>query len=176
MYVYTRSSVVTNQIVLFVYNKTISPSRGFEPGTSGLEIQIYRCFISSPKVRVFEQKSSDVKVFKQTHVCMFNQLSGIASSSSFAALSYFFLNGPNPASFCLFSFFSHDKCSTNTTNEKAQMVCLGFEPGAVGWQAYTNPLSYGGTPHKLFFKMGHRSLFLFIFSLLQTNFTLFTTN
>ena len=26
------------------------------------------------------------------------------------------------------------------------MVCLGFEPGAAGWKAQTNPLSYGGTP------------------------------
>ena len=30
-----------------------------------------------------------------------------------------FLNGPNPASFCLFSFFSHDKYSTNTINGKS---------------------------------------------------------
>ena len=30
-----------------------------------------------------------------------------------------FLNGPNPASFCLFSFFSHDKYSTYLTiNDK----------------------------------------------------------
>ena len=25
------------------------------------------------------------------------------------------------------------------------MVCLGLKPGAAGWQAQTNPLSYGGT-------------------------------
>ena len=25
------------------------------------------------------------------------------------------------------------------------MVCLGFEPGAAGWKAQTNPLSYGST-------------------------------
>ena len=24
------------------------------------------------------------------------------------------------------------------------MVCLGLEPGAAGWKAQTNPLSYGG--------------------------------
>ena len=24
------------------------------------------------------------------------------------------------------------------------MVCLGFEPGAAGWKARTNPLSYSG--------------------------------
>ena len=27
------------------------------------------------------------------------------------------------------------------------MVCLGFEPGAAGWKARTNPLSYSGTPY-----------------------------
>ena len=26
------------------------------------------------------------------------------------------------------------------------MVCLGFKPGAAGWKAYTNPLSYDSTP------------------------------
>ena len=26
------------------------------------------------------------------------------------------------------------------------MVCLGHEPGAAGWEAHMNPLSYGGTP------------------------------
>ena len=26
------------------------------------------------------------------------------------------------------------------------MVCLGFKPGAAGWKAQTDPLSYGGTP------------------------------
>ena len=42
--------------------------------------------------------------------------------------SYFFLfkNGPNPASFCLFSFFSHDKFSTNLTiNDKSVDGVLG---------------------------------------------------
>ena len=28
------------------------------------------------------------------------------------------------------------------------MVCLGIEPGAAGWKARTNPLSYGGTPQR----------------------------
>ena len=28
------------------------------------------------------------------------------------------------------------------------MVCLGLEPGAAGWLAQTNPLSYGSTPTK----------------------------
>ena len=31
------------------------------------------------------------------------------------------------------------------------MVCLGFEPGAGGWKARTNPLSYGGTPNIFIF-------------------------
>ena len=30
------------------------------------------------------------------------------------------------------------------------MVCLGLEPGAAGWKAQTNPLSYGGTPMAAF--------------------------
>ena len=33
--------------------------------------------------------------------------------------------GPNPASFCLFSFFSNDKYITNTINEKSVDVLLG---------------------------------------------------
>ena len=36
-----------------------------------------------------------------------------------------FLNGPNPASFCLFSYFSYDKYSTNTINEKSVDGVLG---------------------------------------------------
>ena len=60
-------------------------------------------------------------------------------------------NGPNPASFCLFLFFSqyNDNYSTNLTinDIKAQMVCLGFEPRVAGWKAQMDPLSYGGTPH-----------------------------
>ena len=31
------------------------------------------------------------------------------------------------------------------------MVCLGIEPGAAGWKARTNPLSYGGTPGQQLF-------------------------
>ena len=35
------------------------------------------------------------------------------------------------------------------------MVCLGFEPGAAGWQAQTDPLSYGGTPRiDSYFRIG----------------------
>ena len=30
--------------------------------------------------------------------------------------------------------------------EKAQMLCLGFEPGTEGWQALTDQFSYGGKP------------------------------
>ena len=61
-----------------------------------------------------------------------------------------FLNGPNRDSFLfIFVLFSHckDKYNTNLIiNDKAWMVCLGVEPGAAGWKAQTNPLSYGGTP------------------------------
>ena len=36
--------------------------------------------------------------------------------------------------FVYFSFFSHDKYSTNMTiNDKAEMVCLRLEPGAAEW-------------------------------------------
>ena len=31
---------------------------------------------------------------------------------------------------------------------KESMVCLGLEPGAAGWKAQTNPLSYGGSPNQ----------------------------
>ena len=31
------------------------------------------------------------------------------------------------------------------------MVCLGLEPGAAGWKAQTNPLSYSGTPWATFY-------------------------
>ena len=41
---------------------------------------------------------------------------------------FLFLNGPNPASFCLFSFFSRDKYSTNlTTNYKSVDGVLGIK-------------------------------------------------
>ena len=32
---------------------------------------------------------------------------------------------------------------------KAQMVCLGLEPGVAGWKTQTNPLSYGGLLAKI---------------------------
>ena len=39
-----------------------------------------------------------------------------------------FLNGPKLASFCLFSFFSHDKYSTNlTTNDKSRDGVVGIQ-------------------------------------------------
>ena len=39
---------------------------------------------------------------------------------SMEVLKYFFFkNGPNPASFCLFAFFSQGKYSTNTTFDKS---------------------------------------------------------
>ena len=63
---------------------------------------------------------------------------------------YFLKNGPNLASFCLFSFLSHDKHSTNLTiNDKNIDGVLGTQTWAAGWLVQMNPLSYGGTP-KLF--------------------------
>ena len=35
------------------------------------------------------------------------------------------------------------------------MECLGFKPGAAGWQAQTNPLSYGGSPWISYFLIGN---------------------
>ena len=32
------------------------------------------------------------------------------------------------------------------------MVCLGLKPGAAWWKAQTNPLSYSGTPSKVFWQ------------------------
>ena len=52
----------------------------------------------------------------------------------------FFKYGPIPASFLFIFVFS----ACHDSNLKA-MVCLGFEPGAAGWKAETNPLSYSGT-------------------------------
>ena len=52
------------------------------------------------------------------------------------------------ASFVYFSFFSQckDKYSTNFDCKWwKHRWCLGLEPGATGWKALTNPLSYGGT-------------------------------
>ena len=56
-----------------------------------------------------------------------------------------FLNGPHPASFCLFSsFFSIPTMTNEVQNLILKMVCLGFECWTAGWKAQTNPLSYGG--------------------------------
>ena len=57
-------------------------------------------------------------------------------------IGFFKKMGQTGLFFCLFSFFSHDKYSTNNINEKAQMACMGLEPRAAGWQAQTIPLSY----------------------------------
>ena len=45
-------------------------------------------------------------------------------------LSFFLKNGPNPATFCIFSFFSHDKYSRNLTiNDKSIDGVLGIQTG-----------------------------------------------
>ena len=53
-----------------------------------------------------------------------------------------------PASFCLSSSFPHDANQYKLI--KAEMVCLGLNPGVAGWKGQTNPLSYGGTPNGTF--------------------------
>ena len=49
--------------------------------------------------------------------------------------------------FCLLSSFPqhNDKFSAKYDFIKVLMVCLGLEPGTVGWLAQTNPLIHGGT-------------------------------
>ena len=59
-----------------------------------------------------------------------------------------FLNGPIPTSFVYFRSFHTPRTnivqfSTKKT-EKQQMLCLGCEPTAAGWQAQTDPLCYDG--------------------------------
>ena len=71
------------------------------------------------------------------------------SATSLPAFQRSVTNGPNPASFCSFSFFSQykDKCRTNlTTNYKSIEGMLGSQTRAAGLKAPTNPLSHGGTP------------------------------
>ena len=61
--------------------------------------------------------------------------------------TFFLKNGPIPASFSVyFRLFNTSQFIFKFELIKAWMVCLGFEPMAEGWQAYTNPLSYGGIP------------------------------
>ena len=51
-----------------------------------------------------------------------------------------FLYGPIPASFCLFSPFSHHKLIANW---KSVDGVLGIRTWAAGWKAHTKPRSYG---------------------------------
>ena len=54
-----------------------------------------------------------------------------------------FLNGPNPASFCLFSFSLRTNIAQILTiNEKSIDGVLGTRTRAAEWKAQTNPLSY----------------------------------
>ena len=50
-----------------------------------------------------------------------------------AIVTHDFLNGPIPASFCLFFSFSDYNLNNTYKFKKAFMVCLGFEPVAAGW-------------------------------------------
>ena len=107
-------------------------------------------------------------------ICLFQTIpikpSKVNQARVFLPVNYFFKKGPNPASFCLFSFFSHDKYSTYTINKKALMACLGLVPGAVGWQAQANPLSYGSTHFYLLYKNcliahQHREIIAFLLAI-----------
>ena len=48
------------------------------------------------------------------------------------------------------------------------MACLGLEPGAAGWYAQTNPLSYGGT-----LKIQGLNLFLLLVQSVCNSFAIF---
>ena len=68
-----------------------------------------------------------------------------APTTRHSILEIDFLNGPIPAYFSLyFRLFKTSQFKFKLI--KAYMVYLGFEPGAAGWKAQTNPLSYGGIP------------------------------
>ena len=73
----------------------------------------------------------------------------------------FFLkkNGPIPAPFSVY-FCLFYTLQFKFKLKKAYVVCLGFEPGAAGWKARTNPLSYGGTPSSKFKCCFHQQLCL----------------
>ena len=60
----------------------------------------------------------------------------------------FFKNGPIPASFSgYFRLFNKSQFKLI----KAQVVCLGLEPGVAGWKAQTNPLSCAANVSGQFF-------------------------
>ena len=52
------------------------------------------------------------------------------------------------------------------------MECLGFKPGAAGWQVQTKPRSYGGHPIKMF-RCTSVHIFLFLDGPISDNFSLF---
>ena len=56
--------------------------------------------------------------------------SGAATAFFNNKLCCFFKKGSNPASFCLFSLFSHNK---KTINDKSVDGVLGIRTQAVGW-------------------------------------------
>ena len=51
------------------------------------------------------------------------------------------------------------------------MACLGVDPGAVGWKAQTNPLSYGGTQELVMFTIDIEPLVLVLSRLPCTHIT-----
>ena len=61
-----------------------------------------------------------------------------------------FFKGPIPASFSVyFRLFNMLQNKPKFKLIKALIVSLGFKPGAAGWKAQMNPLSYGGTHYSL---------------------------
>ena len=59
------------------------------------------------------------KLSTTNSLSLFTRIICLRLSFLFTSLNIFlFLNGPNPAYFCLFSFFSHGKYSTNAINDK----------------------------------------------------------
>ena len=65
-------------------------------------------------------------------------------ASNYSTSGQCFLKWANPGLFLfIFVLFS---LQYQYKLKKAQMVCLGFEPGAAGWKAQMKPWSYGGHP------------------------------
>ena len=56
-------------------------------------------------------------------------------------LFFFLKKWANPG--LLFAYFRSFLVTISMQIEKAQMVCLGFKPGAAGWKAQMKPWSYG---------------------------------
>ena len=85
---------------------------------------------------------------------------------------FFFLKGPTPASFCLFSFFSHNKYITNTINDKSIDGCDLATQGGRMVRTYKSTELWRPAPRYFFVSTpnfylfnGLYGLFLFLSSL-----------